>query len=163
MSLKRDNFVRQENSKPSVFAKLMIVRKKKQNYFSEYRKREAKINFDCYFLVFILCICINFIKIFSFDISNRYFYCSVYWLHISSFYRTRKPEKVLISNFLEVFRLYLILSPFLSIPCAQGTTLIKQYSKVSTKTYHWSLKVVLIFLEAKLLLRYQIGSFFAVS
>ena len=50
--------------------------------------------------------------------------------------RTRKPQKVLISNFFEVLRLYLILSTFLSIPCAQGTTLIKQCSKVSTKTYH---------------------------
>ena len=59
--------------------------------------------------------------------------------------RTRKPQKVLISNFFEVLRLYLILSTFLSIPCAEGTTLIKQCSKVSTKTYHWSLKVVLLF------------------
>ena len=57
MSLKRDDFVRQENSKPSVFAKLEIARKKAKIY-SEYRKREAKINSDCYFLVFILCICI---------------------------------------------------------------------------------------------------------
>ena len=57
MSLKRDDFVRQENSKPSVFAKLEIARKKTK-IFSEYRKREAKINSDCYFLVFILCICI---------------------------------------------------------------------------------------------------------
>ena len=37
--------------------------------------------------------------------------------------RTRKPQKVLISNFFEVLRLYLILSTFLSIPCAHGTTL----------------------------------------
>ena len=29
-----------------------------QKYFSEYGKREAKINSDCYYLVFILCICI---------------------------------------------------------------------------------------------------------
>ena len=57
MSLKRDNYVRQENSKPSVFAKLVIGRKI-QKYFSEYRKIEAKINSDCYFLVFMLCICI---------------------------------------------------------------------------------------------------------
>ena len=56
MSLKRDNFVRQENSKPSVFAKLVIGRINAKN--SGYRKREAKINSDCYFLVFILCICI---------------------------------------------------------------------------------------------------------
>ena len=27
----------------------------------------------------------NFIKIFSFDISNRYFYCFAYWLLLSSF------------------------------------------------------------------------------
>ena len=75
--------------------------------------------------------------------------------------RAKKPQKVLISNFFEVLRLYLILSIFLSIPCAQGTTLIKQCSKVSTKTYQWSLKVVLLFLEVKLLLRYQTASFFA--
>ena len=56
MSLKKDDSVLQENSKPSVFAKLEIARKKKT--FSEYRKREAKINSGCYFLVFILCICI---------------------------------------------------------------------------------------------------------
>ena len=138
----------------------------------------------------------NFTKIFSFDISNRYFYCFAVRLLLSSFIviafvihtcfsavesflfisssgfscfchrvcsRNRKPQKFLISNFFEVLRLYLILSTFLSIPCAQGTTLIKQCSKVSTKTYHWSLKVVLLFLEAKLLLRYQIGSVFAVS
>ena len=136
---------------------------------------------------------LNFIKIFSFDISNRYFYCFAAWLlflvivfvthacfsvlesflFISSFWfsrfchrvcsRTRKPHKCLISNFFEVLRLYLILSTFLCIPCAQGTTLIKQCSKVSTKTYNWRLKVVLLLLEAKLLLRYKIGSFFAVS
>ena len=47
--------MRQENSKPSVFAKLA---EKMQKYFSDYRKREAKINSDCYFLVFILCVCI---------------------------------------------------------------------------------------------------------
>ena len=137
----------------------------------------------------------NFIKILSFDISNRYFYCFACWLllssslvivfvthtfsavesflFISSFrfscfchrvcLRTREPHNVLISNFCEVLRFYLILSTFLSIQCAQVTTLIKQCSKVSMKTYHWSLKVVLLFLEAKLLLRYQIGSFFAVS
>ena len=55
MSLKRDGFVQQENSKPSVFAKFEIARKKTK-IFSAYRKREAKINSDCYFLVFILCI-----------------------------------------------------------------------------------------------------------
>ena len=72
--------------------------------------------------------------------------------------RTRKPQKVLIStNFFEVLRFNLILSTFLSIPCAQDTTLIKQCSKVSPNTYHWSLKVVLLFLEAKLLLRYQVA------
>ena len=76
--------------------------------------------------------------------------------------RTWKPQEVLVSKFSEVLRLHLILSTFLSIFCAQGTTLIKQCSKVSTKTYHWSLKVVLFFLETKLLLRYQIGSFLAV-
>ena len=137
----------------------------------------------------------NFIKIFSFDISNRYFYCFAHWLLPSSFLvivfvthtfsavesflfissfrfscfchrvclRTREPHNVLISNFCEVLRFYLILSTFLSIQCAQVTTLIKQCSKVSMKTYHWGLKIVLLFLEAKLLLRYQIGSFFAVS
>ena len=137
----------------------------------------------------------NFIKILSFDISNRYFYCFACWLllssslvivfvthtfsavesflFISSFrfscfchrvcLRTREPHNVLISNFCEVLRFYLILSTFLSIQCAQVTTLIKQCSKVSMKTYHWGLKIVLLFLEAKLLLRYQIGSFFAVS
>ena len=137
----------------------------------------------------------NFIKIFSFDISNRYFYCFAYWLLLSSFIvivfvthtcsagesflfisssgflcfchraclRTRKLQKVLISNFFEVLRFYLILSTFLSIPCDQDTTLIKQCSKVSTETYHWSLKVVLLFLAANLLLIYQIGSIFAVS
>ena len=57
MSLERDDSARQENSKPSVFPKLEIARKKTK-IFSEYRKREAKINSDCYFLVFILCICI---------------------------------------------------------------------------------------------------------
>ena len=41
----------------SMHYKLEIVRKKRK-IFSEYRKREAKINSDCYFLVFILCICI---------------------------------------------------------------------------------------------------------
>ena len=56
MSLKRDDFVRQENSKPSVFAKFEIARKKTK-IFSAYGKREAKVNSDCYFLVFILCIC----------------------------------------------------------------------------------------------------------
>ena len=134
-----------------------------QNYFSEYRKREAKINFDCYFLYVIWYIIVhivymhsfNFTKIFSFDISNRYFYCFAYWFLLSSFLlcllptrflpqkvfclfpvrglrvsarvcsRTRKPQNVLISNFFEVSRLYLILSTFLSIPRAQGTTLIK--------------------------------------
>ena len=50
MSLKRDDSVQQENSKPSVFPKLEIARKKTK-MFSEYRKREAKINSDCYFLV----------------------------------------------------------------------------------------------------------------
>ena len=55
--LKRDNSVRQENSKPSVFTKLEISRKKKK-CFSECRKREAKINFDCYFQLLILCISI---------------------------------------------------------------------------------------------------------
>ena len=58
--------------KPSVFAKLEIGRKK-NIYFSECRKREVKINSDCYFLVFILCICIVLILlkyIFSFDITN---------------------------------------------------------------------------------------------
>ena len=137
----------------------------------------------------------NFIKILSFDISNRYFYCFACWLLLSSSLvivfvthtfsavesflfisssrfscschrvcsRTRKPQKVLISNFFEVLRLYLILTNFLSILYAQGKTLIKQCSKMSTKTCHWSLKVVSLFLEAKLLLRYQIGSFFAVS
>ena len=158
------------------------------------RKREAKINsvvFECSYCAYAS---FTFIKIFSFDITNRYFYCLAYWL-LSSFLvivfvthtfsavesflfilssrfscfchrvcsRTRKPQKVLISNFFEVLRLYLILSTFLSILCAQGTTLINQCSRVSTKTCHWSLKVVLLFLEAKLLLRYQIGSFFAVS
>ena len=43
--------------KPSVFAKLEVDRKKTK-YFCEFRKREVKINSDCYFLVFILCICI---------------------------------------------------------------------------------------------------------
>ena len=158
------------------------------------RKREAKINsvvFECSYCAYAS---FTFIKIFSFDITNRYFYCLAYWLlssflvivfvthtfsavesflFISSFrfscfchrvcLRTREPHNVLISNFCEVLRFYLILSTFLSIQCAQVTTLIKQCSKVSMKTYHWSLKVVLLFLEAKLLLRYQIGSFFAVS
>ena len=55
MFLKRDDSVREENPKPSVFAKLEIGRKKAK-YFSEYRKRGAKINSDCYFLVFILYI-----------------------------------------------------------------------------------------------------------
>ena len=96
----------------------------------------------------------NFIKILSFDISNRYFYCFACWLLLSSSLvivfvthtfsavesflfisssrfscschrvcsRTRKPQKVLISNFFEVLRLYLILSTFLSILCAQGPT-----------------------------------------
>ena len=114
----------------------------------------------------------NFIKIFSFDISNlvtdifivshiSYFLqfasnCVCYphmfspvegFLFISSSgfscfcqrvcSRTRKPQKVLIStNFFEVLRFNLILSTFLSIPCAQDTTLIKQCSKVSPNTYH---------------------------
>ena len=136
----------------------------------------------------------NFIKIFSFDITNRYFRCLVNLLILSSFlaigflshtfsaiesfffisssgfscFRHRlcskngKPQKVLINKLFEVLRLYLILNTFLSILCAQGTTLIKQCSKVSTKTFHWSLKVVLLFLEAKLFLRYQIDSFLAV-
>ena len=56
MSLKRDNSVWQENPKPFVFAKLEIGRKKTK-YYSEYRKREEKINSDFYFL-FTLCICI---------------------------------------------------------------------------------------------------------
>ena len=60
MSLKRDDYVQQENSKPSVFPKLEIARKKTK-MFSEYRKIEAKINSDCYFLVFIHSF--NFIKI----------------------------------------------------------------------------------------------------
>ena len=121
----------------------------------------------------------NFIKIFRFDISNRYFYCFAYWLLLRSFLvivfsaienvlfisssgfscfchivcsRTGKPQKVLISKLFKVLTLYLILSTFLSILCAQGTNLIKQCSKVSTKTYHSSLKVVFLFLEAKLLL-----------
>ena len=96
---------------------------------------------------------VNFIKIFSFDISNKYF-CFAYWILLSSFLvilfvnhtfsavesfllisssefscfchrvcsRIRKPQKVLMSNFFEVLRLYLILSTSLSIPCAQGTT-----------------------------------------
>ena len=54
--IKRDDSAQEENSKPSVFGKFEIARKKTK-IFSEYRKREAKINFDCYFLVFILCIC----------------------------------------------------------------------------------------------------------
>ena len=122
----------------------------------------------------------NFIKIFSFGITNRYFYCFVNWLLLSSFLvtvfvsrtfsaiesflfpapgvscfhhrlclRNRKPQKVLISKLFEVLRLYLILSTFLSILCAQGTTLIKQCSKMSTKIFHWSLKAVLLFLKAK--------------
>ena len=59
MSLKRDNFMRQENSKLSVFAELVIDRK----YFRDYRKREAKINSDCYFLELILRICIVLISL----------------------------------------------------------------------------------------------------
>ena len=43
--------------KPSVFANLEIGRKKTK-FLCEFRKTEAKINSDCYFLVFILCICI---------------------------------------------------------------------------------------------------------
>ena len=43
--------------KASVLAKLEIGRKKTK-YFSECRKKEVKINSDCYFLVFILCTCI---------------------------------------------------------------------------------------------------------
>ena len=39
----------------SVFGKLEIG-KKRPKYFRECRKREAKINLDCYFLVIILCI-----------------------------------------------------------------------------------------------------------
>ena len=62
--------------------------------------------------------------------------------------RTGKPQKVLISKLFEVLTLYLILSTFPTILCAQGTTLIKQCSKVSTKTYHWSLKVVFLFLRS---------------
>ena len=136
----------------------------------------------------------NFIKIFSFDITNRYSYYFVNWLLLSSFLvivfvshtfsaiesflfiscsrfscflnglcsRNGKPQKVLISKLFEVLRLYPILNTFLSILCVQGTTLIKQCSKVSTKTFHWSFKVVSLFLEAKLLLRCQIGSFLAV-
>ena len=73
--------------------------------------------------------------------------------------RTRKPQKVLISTFFEVVRFYLILRTFLSIPCAQGRALIKQCSKVSTKTYHESLKVVLLFLEAILLLDIKLVAF----
>ena len=73
--------------------------------------------------------------------------------------RNWKPQKVLISKLFEVLRLYLILSTFLSILCVQGTTIVKQCSKILTKTLHWSLKVVLLFLEARLLLRYEIGIF----
>ena len=73
--------------------------------------------------------------------------------------RTRKPQRVLISNFFEVLRLYLILSTFLSIPCAQGTTLIKQCSKVLTKTYHWSFKIVLIFLRSNCYLDIKLVAF----
>ena len=130
----------------------------------------------------------DFIKIFSFDIINRYFYCFAYWLLLSTFLvimfvsracfmpckvlfisssrfscfchrvrsRTGKPQKALISKLLEVLRLHLILNTFLNILCAQDTTLIQQCSKVSQFSM---LKVVLLFLEAKMLLRYQIGSF----
>ena len=56
MPSKRDDSVRQENSKPSIFAKLEIARKRTK-IFSEYKKREAKTNSDCYFLAFILCLC----------------------------------------------------------------------------------------------------------
>ena len=73
--------------------------------------------------------------------------------------RTRQPQKVLISIFFEELRLYLTLSTFLSITCAQGTNLIKQFSKVSTKTYHWSLKVVLLFLEANCYLDLKLVAF----
>ena len=137
----------------------------------------------------------NFIKIFSFNITNRYFHCFVNWLLLSRFLvivfvshtcflllkvflfissfgfscfrhglcsRNGKPQKVLISKLFEVLRLYLILGTFLSILCAHGTTLIKQCSKMSTKTFHCSSKLVLLFLEVKLLLRYQTGSFLAV-
>ena len=150
MSLKRDNLVRQENSKPSVFAKLKIARKNTK-IFSEYRKREAKINSDCYFLAFIFVYMhsFNFIKILSFDITNRYFHCFVNWLLLSWFlvivfvsHTCFLLQKVFLfissSGFklFEVLRLYFILSTFLSILCVQGTTLIKQCSKVSTKTFH---------------------------
>ena len=42
----------------SLYSLSQRLAEKRQKYFSEYRKREAKINSDCYFLVFILCICI---------------------------------------------------------------------------------------------------------
>ena len=77
--------------------------------------------------------------------------------------RIQKPQKVLISKLFEVWRLYLILNTFPSILCAQGSACIKQCSILSMRTYRWSLKVVLLFLEAKLLPRYQVGSFLAVS
>ena len=57
MSLKRYDSVRQGNPNPSVFTEIKIGKKWKK-YFSECRKRGAKVNSDCYFLVFILCMCI---------------------------------------------------------------------------------------------------------
>ena len=161
---------------------------KKQKYFREY----FWLLF-CSAHIYVYMHSFNFIKIFSFDITNRYFYSFVNWSLLSSFLvivfvshmfsaiesfflvsrsrfscfhhrvcsRTGKPQKVLISKLFKVLRLYLILSTFVSILHAQGTILIKQCSNMSMKTYHWSLKVVLLFLEAKLLLRYQIGSFLA--
>ena len=56
MSLKRYDSVRQGNPKPFVFTEIKISKKKKK--FSECRKRGAKGNSDCYFLAFMLCICI---------------------------------------------------------------------------------------------------------
>ena len=70
----------------SLYSLSQRLAEKRQKYFSEYRKREAKINSDFYFLVFILCICsFNFMKIFSFHITNKYFYCFVNWVLLSSF------------------------------------------------------------------------------
>ena len=138
----------------------------------------------------------NFIKIFSFDISNRYFYCFAYWLLLSSFLvivfvthtvmfsavesfllifssefscfchrlcsRTRKPRKVLISNFFRGLKILSYFEHFSKYSVCLGHNSHKAMLEGVNENLPLKLESSLLFLEAKLLLRYQIGGVFAV-
>ena len=77
--------------------------------------------------------------------------------------KTRKPRKILISSFFEVLRLFILFLALFQEFCAFRVQLSKCCSRLSISIYYYCLKVAFVVIKAKTVLKYQIGSFSAIS